>query len=235
MPMDTITRAKVSHELRKLGFGALDDPNLVPQIAFCIRSHEHFRGMLMGVVKEQREFAYRALAPHLRFTPKPLDVYEREIQEKAEREQWDIWDGTAYPKPFKVGEIESDEHRLARLAEEAIEQAEHEKAKGVLEMVCTKCTVQALFPAPKRKLAVKAAHEAGWRWTEINGTRKQWCPKHVPARATMKLTCSNCPIIQRIRVWDEQDGYRDARRLGWQFDDAKCLCPECGAKAVVVQ
>ena len=59
--------------------------------------------------------AYAALTPHLCFAAKPLEVYERGIHEKAEREQWDVihQDNPHFPQPFKVGEVESDEYRLA--------------------------------------------------------------------------------------------------------------------------
>ena len=95
------------------------------------------------------------------FTPKPLDVYERETKERAEREQWDVWNGTAYPSPFKVGEVESEEYKLQRAAQDALDAAAHEKARGVLEMVCTKCTIFQNFAAAKRKDAVKAGTFGG--------------------------------------------------------------------------
>jgi hypothetical protein len=228
-------RLRVNHELKRLGFGGLDDPKLLDQLAFFIRSHEQFRGILMSAAPDQRRLAYESLAGRLRFAPKPLDVYEREAKERAEREQWDIWDGSAYPKPFKPGEVESEEYKLARLAEEAIEDAAHEKANGVLEVCCSKCTIASYFSAPKRKAAVKAAYDAGWRWEERNGAKRTFCPDHVPGRCTMALECGACPRKARIRVWDEQDGYRDARRLGWEFTDAGTKCPRCAAKLVLVQ
>jgi len=227
-------RAKVNHALKTLGFGGLDDSGLLDQLAFFVRTHEQFRGLLMSTKPDQRRLAYESMAPRLRFAPKPLDVYECEIKEKAEREQWDIWNGTPYPSKFKPGEVETPEFRLERLAQEAIEQSAHEKAKGVLTMVCTKCTVAEQFPAEKRQDAVKRAYEGGWRWTDKNGVKKHWCPKHVPGRCTMKLTCANenCGKIQLLRVWDEQDGYALARRLGWEISDA-AKCPSCSVKLVI--
>lgn len=235
-------RIKVNNELKKLGFGGLEDPTLVKQIAFCIRTHEAFRAILMGCDLEHRNKAYHALAPNItHFTPKPLDVYERETHDRAEREQWDIWDGTAYPKPFKVGEVETEEYKLARQAEEALKQTEHEQAGGSLEMVCSKCTVAEYFPAPKRRDAVKKAHDAGWRWDERNGVKRQYCAKHVPGRCSMTLTCAAivdqasgelCGRKERLRVWDEQDGYAAARRLGWVIGDV-AKCPECALQPVM--
>jgi hypothetical protein len=229
-------RQRINHELKKSGFGGLDDPNIFAQIATLYQTHEAFRGLLMSTAPDQRRIAYESLCPHLMFTPKPLDVYEREIKEKAEREQWDVWNGTAYPQKFRVGEIESEEYRLARLAQESIEQAEHEKAKGVLSLICKKCTVRGDFPAPNRRQATKAAHDFGWRWEEKNGTKKTYCPEHVPGRCSMTLTCSReeCGKVVRLRVWDEQDGYRDARRLGWEIGDV-AVCPSCSVKHIVLQ
>jgi hypothetical protein len=157
-----------------------------------------------------------------------------EIKQKAEREQWDIWNGTAYPAKFKVGEVESEEYKLQKLAGEAIEAAAHEKAGGVLEMVCNTCTVAQNFPGERRKDAVKAAHNAGWRWDERNGTNRTFCPDHVPGRASMTLECSDCGRKDRVRVWDEQDGYAKARLAGWEITEA-AKCPRCAAKGVLVQ
>jgi hypothetical protein len=237
MPVSLDQRQKINHELKKLGFGGIDDVNLFAQIATLYKTHDSFRGLLMSTKPQERRIAYEAIRPHLCFVAKPLDVYEREIHEKAEREQWDVIhkDNPHWPQPFKVSEIETDEYKLQKIAQEAIEATEWEKAKGLLELVCTKCTLAAAFPAQHRKEAVKAAHDAGWRWEERNGVTKTYCPPHVPGRATMRLTCSLCDLTKKIRVWDEQDGYRDARRLGWEFNDEKCHCPRCAAPKVLLQ
>jgi len=237
MPVSIRERQKINHQLKKMGFGGIDDANLCAQIATLYTTHNSFRGLLMSTAKDQRRIAYEALRPHLCFLAKPLDVYEREIHEKAEREQWDVihQDNPHFPQPFKVGEIESDEYKLAKLAEDAIAARKHAEAKGMVELICTHCTIAGQFPADTRKLALKAAQDAGWRWAERNGTQKTYCPQHVPGRATMTLECSGCKIKQRRRVWDEQDGYRDARLLGWDFNEEKCLCPECAAKSVILQ
>jgi hypothetical protein len=236
-PITQIERTRINHELKKIGFGGIDDANLCSQIATLYRTHESFRGLLLSTAPDQRNIAYNALRPHLCFTAKPLDVYEREIHEKVEREQWDVIhkDNPNWPQPFKVGEIESDEYKLNRLAEEAIEADKHSKAKGVVELICTNCTLGGCFPADTRKAALKAAQSEGWRWAERNGTLKTYCPAHVPGRASMTLECSDCHLTQRHRVWDEQDGYVRARLAGWAFDDEKCLCPKCASKPVLIQ
>lgn len=229
-------RQKINHELKKLGFGGIHDALLFAQIATLYRTHDSFRGLLMSTKPEQRRIAYEALKPHLGFVAKPLDVYEREIKEKAEREQWDVIDpkNPHFPQPFKVGEVETEEYKLARLASEAIEAKEHEKAGGVLELICTKCTLTAKFPAAKRPQAQKMAHQAGWRWEERNGVTRTYCPDHVPGRASIRLQCAECPRKELFRIWDEQDGYAAARLAGWVIEEA-AKCPRCAMKGVLVQ
>lgn len=222
-------RAKVNHELKRLGFGGLDDPTLMTQFAFFVRTHEQFRGILMSVKPDERRIAYEALAPRLKFGPKPLEVYEREMKEKAEREQLPIWDGSAYPKPFKVPEIS-----LAQRAEEAIAQSMFEKQGGKLEMTCLTCNQTDHWWAKHRKQAVKMAYNAGWRWAERNGTTKHYCPQHVPGRLTMTLQCGKCEKVERLRAWDEQDGYAAARLRGWLIEEG-ATCPACSVKKLILQ
>lgn len=156
-------RGKINHKLKKLGFGGLDDPNTFAQIATLYRTHDAFRGLLMSTAPDQRRIAYEALKPHLCFRPKELGEYERETKERAEREQWDVYDGTAYPKPFKVAEIESEEYKLAKTAEKFIAQAEAESAaKGHLTLECSKCTFVEKFPGTTRVDASIRARQAGW-------------------------------------------------------------------------
>lgn len=236
MPISLDERQKVNHQLKKLGFGGIEDVNLFSQIGTLYKTHESFRGLLMSTRPAERRIAYEAIRPHLCFVAKPLDVYEREIHEKAEREQWDVIhkDNPHWPQPFKVSEVESEEYKLQKLAEDAIDANAHEKDKGVMIFVCTHCTIAGHFPAQTRKLARKAAQDAGWRWAEKNGVLKTYCPAHVPGRATMTLECTACEKKTRMRVWDEQDGYRDARRLGWEINDG-AKCPTCVTKLVLVQ
>ncbi len=215
-------RIKISHRLKQVGFGGIDDPNLFAQIATLYKNHNSFRGLLMSTAPDQRRIAYECLRGHLSFTPKPLDVYEREIKEKAEREQWDTWDGTAYPKHFK-------KPTLSELAEKAIKENVFE-AKGGLEVVCSHCLTTKVFRGRNRKEAERDFHSDGWR----TDGRKDYCPEHIPSRLTMTLRCSgeNCEVEQQIRAWDEQDGYTKARLSGWVIEDA-AMCPECSAKKLI--
>ena len=156
-------RQEISHKLKQMGFGGLDDANLFAQIATLYRTHDSFRGLLMSTHPEQRRIAYESLKPHLCFEPKPLEVYERETKDRAEREQWDVYDGTAYPKPFKVGEVESEEYKLRKTAEAVITQSEREnQAKGWLTLKCVRCTKEERFPGLTRVDASIKARDAGW-------------------------------------------------------------------------
>lgn len=159
-------RSKINHELKKLGFGGIDDPNLFAQIGTLYKTHESFRGLLMSTKPEERRIAYDAIRPHLSFVAKPLDVYEREIHEKAEREQWDVIhkDNPHWPQPFKVGEVESEEYKLARLAEEAIAEDTIQRAtKGFLTLNCKRCAKEERFPGETRVAAAIFARQSGWR------------------------------------------------------------------------
>jgi hypothetical protein len=217
-------RQRVNHELKKMGFGGLEDSRMLEQIATLYTTHDAFRGLLMSTAPDQRRIAYESLKPHLAFVAKPLDQYEREIHERAEREQWDVYDGTAYPKPFKVGEVESDEYRLHKAAAAAIQQNLHEKEKG-LHLTCAKCTRVETFKAPTRKQADKDSHLAGWR----SDGKKNWCQNCVPARGTFTIECQACDRVDRIRAWDPQDAYAAARLVGWVIENA-CTCASCAMK-----
>lgn len=217
-------RRRLSHELQRMGLASLEDPALLQQLATIYNTHEKFRGMLMSVTPEKRAEAYNALRSRLCFQPKPLDVYEAEMRLIAEQKQLDIWDGTAYPKPFKVGEVETPQGRLERLASEAIRESAFEKTGRQLTLTCIKCTKVANFPARIRKDAERDSHNAGWR----SDGRRDFCPECVPTRCTMAIECTQCQHVDRIRAWDEQDGYARARLAGWEIADA-ATCPRCVA------
>ena len=176
-------RNKINHKLKQLGFGGLEDRNLYAQIATLYRTHDSFRGLLMSTAVDQRRVAYEALKPHLCFTPKSLSDYEMETKLKAEEEQWDVFDGTAYPKPFEVANI-----TLEKKAEMAIDQeSKATKTCGYLSMVCSYCLTQGTFVGETRKDAAKEAVKAGWR------------PRYKKADAEKKVVDSLCPKCVKAR------------------------------------
>jgi hypothetical protein len=159
-------RSKINHELKKLGFGGIDDANLFAQMALIYKTHDMFRGLLMATAQDQRRIAYEAMKPHLCFEAKPLADYEAEFKLKVEVEQWDVIDpGNKYfPQPFKVGEIQSEEYKLARLAEEAIAEDTIQRAtKGFLTLNCKRCAKEERFPGETRVSAAIFARQSGWR------------------------------------------------------------------------
>ncbi len=225
MPRAVSKKGEIDRELRKLGFGGLDDPNLVVGLAFYIRDEVQLRGMLFAVLPEERRRAYEALRPHLRFKVKPLDVYEAEMKDLAERQQLPQYDKrTGELIPMKVGEVNLD-----LLATEAIKQNRHEKQGGLM-LSCAKCTTQMIFRAKLRKEAEKDSHQRGWR----SDGRENWCPECVPSRCTLNLECFDCRKKDEIRAFDQTDGYAAARLRGWVIEDA-AVCSTCAMKRVTVQ
>ena len=146
-------RTRINHELKKLGFGGIEDRNLFAQIATLYKTHESFRGLLMSTQPDQRRIAYEAIRPHLCFVAKPLDVYEREIHEKAEREQWDVIheDNPHWPQPFKVSEIETDEYKLQKLAAGSHRNLRAGEIQGRAGNGVPHLSVAEHFPAAKRR------------------------------------------------------------------------------------
>jgi hypothetical protein len=173
-----MSRSAVDRELRKLGFGGLDDPNLVPQIAFCIRNHEQFRSQLMSVEPGKRHLAYTQLRPHLRFQAKPLDVYEAEMKLLAEQQQLPtLREGEIYPTPFKPATLE--ERATAALAPEKQKAHPDEvlTRSKTLTLICANCLKEESFHSWSRILAELKATDAGW-YSEGD---KSWCKEHKPS------------------------------------------------------
>lgn len=187
-----MSRTAISGELKKAGFGGLDDPNIVQQLAFCVRDHEHLRSLLSAMAPEKRNLAYQQLRPHLRFQAKPLDVYISEMREDAERRKLPIID--------ERGElVEFDDYHdkkapLEVLAQEAIRQNEKEKnPKGTLELVCNRCTKVELIPAKNKAEAYQGSRLLGWKYIMVSGRSSEFhkspqmrevaiCPECVEAR-----------------------------------------------------
>jgi hypothetical protein len=67
--------ARINRYLEMRGLGRLDDPGLLSQFAFLVQDHDHLRSLLVACEPENRGAMYQALAPHLRFRAKALDVY----------------------------------------------------------------------------------------------------------------------------------------------------------------
>lgn len=151
-------KKKVNAELKRLGFGGLEDKNLLDQMAVCVRDHRHFRGILLSVPPEQRKIAYEQLSPRLLFKPKTLEAYEIEGKQNAEQMQV----ATCENGGMIVKDFKSDVSiGLNKRAEDAIKRAD---AEGQLTFDCSRCTRSDSFPAQDRLEGIADARRAGWRF-----------------------------------------------------------------------
>jgi hypothetical protein len=178
MPQSKVERARVNQHLRAHGLGDLNDPTLLDQLAFLIRSHEKFSEMLMRVTPEERANAYRALAPRLRFfKPNTLEQYELEAKQKAE--SLPVYDNktlaVTMPGEAKVsGDMreaitgktleERREAERVKAAENAIaEDWGKSTARGRLEIFCSKCMFGTTVYAKDRSDAYLTLLANGWK------------------------------------------------------------------------
>lgn len=174
----------LNHQLKKIGFGGLEDPQLVHQLAFCVRDHEHFRKILAVVEPDKRLIAYQTMRPHLNFEAWPLDRYIIAAKQEAEELQ--------LPVTLKDGSVvaykdyHEDRPSLEVLAERAIKQAEEEKLHKALILTCSKCTYVQRFPAHDTIAAYASAKKAGWVFskTDVDGTEKEIA------------VCPTCPAVR---------------------------------------
>jgi hypothetical protein len=189
-------RKKVNHQLKKLGFGGLDDPEIVHQLAFCIRDHDHLKQLLFAAVPvEQRTLAYETLRPHLNFTPRSLSQYQIEIEQQMEREQTPVQLRDGSIVDFK--NFHGEKPSIEVMAEEAINQAGRRAladgnyprvtlrpapAEGILTLTCAKCTGEEEFRSLDRIVAAAEAVKKGWVFTMQNEKEISICPKCPAAR-----------------------------------------------------
>jgi hypothetical protein len=165
--MAVLEQAKVNRELQRLGLGHLKDPNLIANMAYLVRDHAHFRGILMHMPMPDRKEAYDCLAPKLRFKAKSLEDYEIEARYLAEKNQLPQYNpSTLEAKEWgsrNVGREEVIQPKLERIAEESINRdLREEQAKIQNTLVCHKCTQVKQFRMKTRRTLFKIAAEAGW-------------------------------------------------------------------------
>jgi hypothetical protein len=165
----TSEQQKVDRALKTRGFGGLDDPKIMQQLAFLVRDHAHFRKILIVLEPKKRYECYTALSPYLRFRPKPLDDYIVEAKELAGREH----QKAAY-------EAQSE---LDLMAQDAIRRAQAiEEGKGLLKLTCRTCERSESFSGHSPEDAYSAARVEGWRRISegVNGARIEehfLCPR----------------------------------------------------------
>lgn len=158
-------REMLNAALKRNGFAGEEDPRaLLDQIAVHIEDHDDFRRLLWKTEPEQRTNAYYALASRLRFKPLPLDDYLMQSRNWASER----YSHSATGKPLEM------------VAEQAINRADMQGIKGVLTVVCVRCTTEAKFPGATQVDAVIAARNAGWVYDGVND--KEICPKCAAAK-----------------------------------------------------
>lgn len=169
----------VNKELQRLGFGTLKDHNLFDQMAMVIRDHQHFRRLLMSVEQGQRHIAYEALAAKLRFKAKPLEDYEIESRTLAEQNQLPHYDPrTLAVTGWKPQEIQTQEFKLAKVAEQAIDRDLREaQATQSCKLACFRCTYEQSFRVKKRSIMPKVARDHGWTFPARDRAMCRACSK----------------------------------------------------------
>lgn len=174
----------INRKLRKLGFSSLGEKELIAQMGVCVRDHDHFRSLMINVEPAKRTIAYEALRAHLRFTPKPLEVYLSEAAQQAEAQKLPVWDEKNHTITDYSNYHGSGRPQIEVLAERAIKTAElQRKAKGNLILTCQKCTVQGIYPALDRIGAYAFAVKDGWVFEKGADDKEQ-------------AICPNCPAVR---------------------------------------
>lgn len=169
---------QVNRELQRLGLGHLKDPNLMDQMAYLVRDHAHFRHMLMHMPVPDRHEAYKCLAPKLRFKAWPLEDYEIESKQEAEKLQLPEYD----PKTLEAREwgsrnVETPEFKaqprsvLDEAAEKSIARDLREAGSQFqLTLVCFLCTFEQKWRMKRKTSGHKLAKNDGWTFTD-NGKK----------------------------------------------------------------
>ena len=178
----------INHELRKNGFASLDEAeHLIPQLAFCVRDDRHLRSLINDCEPENRGAMYNALAPNLRFKPRPLDVYLAEIALDAEIRQLPTIGPGGQLLEFKPAELRSSEPTVEQSIAAAVDEV---IAKEHLHAVCLLCTRETVVDGITKEDAVRQLRKAGWRM----GFKRKDDPLAEPESVEI------CPLCVRARA-----------------------------------
>ena len=179
-------REQVNRVLSDNGIPSLDeDPSvLMAMIAKQIHTHRDLRNFLFTRVDVQmRGIALETLRPWLSFTPCPMDTYEAQVKEEAERKQMPTLseDGLKVI-PFSTAAVNSQDEKATEVV-----------ATECVKLTCSKCTREGTFFADTYVGAMIKAREAGWVRDLVLG--RESCPK--------------CPAVRERAVKSSQDGAAD--------------------------
>jgi hypothetical protein len=177
----------INHALRSRGLASLSEgPALVAQLAMFVRDDAHFRALINACEPEERGHLYDALAPNVRFKPRPLADYLIELAQDAERRQLPTIGEDGRFRAFHRPEIQSEPASDAAIATNAVAES---VAKERLHVICLLCTRGDVFRGVTQEDAVHELRAAGWRMgfkcRKEDGERDQVeiCPRCVKKRA----------------------------------------------------
>jgi len=162
------TKAFVDRQLRRFGVHSINDA--IAALARTIRDHKHLETFLTSIDSQQdRQDVYESIRPHLRFTPKPLDVYVASAGQMAEREQLPILGEDGKLHAFKPAQD---------VRSQAQETLDRYMAEKTLTLTCYKCLAEDTFYALNDETKVDVtirARKAGWVYDIAKD--KEICPK----------------------------------------------------------
>jgi hypothetical protein len=233
-------KAQINRELQRLGLGKLSDPKLFDQMAFLVRDHDHFRGMLMHETPDVRKQMYDCLSPRLRFKAKPLEDYIADSKRIAEEKQLPQYN----PKNLELREIRpyhftseefQEAEKLRREAEAFVtSMREPETATGICSG-CGKEYERAFLNTGRRAPDDGRCSECGPVPRSVLDEKAEELIardlRDAGAKYQLQLDCSICTYHQNIRVKRKPAAYKVAKEYGWTFPEpGKALCFACSKK-----
>ena len=106
--MNNSLKHRINKYLGEHGIAQIEDaPQLLMQLGFLVRSHEHLRQLLVACDPDNRAAMYDSLTPNLRFKAKPLDAYIAESGQQAESRQLPTVGPCGTFAPFRVPEVKT--------------------------------------------------------------------------------------------------------------------------------
>src|SRR4051794_18689680 len=168
-------RKTINNYLGNRGLSTLENPQgLCQQLGFLVEDDAHFRQILNKCEPAERRNCYEALRPHLRFMPKPLDVYVAELGMEAEIRQLPTVDNDGKFHAFRTQTIQTEEAAIADVIQDTVEAA---ISKLHLTVTCRGCTKEETFHGGTRADVIYKLRAAGWTWgVDPAGEGLEICP-----------------------------------------------------------
>lgn len=169
--MNNDDRRKLETSLIRSGFKGINDPELIPELAKLIPSHEVLRALLNECSRLERGAMLQAIAPHLSFAAETVEWYEnRSAEQFAQHEE--------SRRRIIVGDKQFDQV--------CKELATH----VVIELKCSKCPAVKNYAGTSPLGAVILARQDGW--ARERATNKEVCPKCECVDRTKRRKCPGC-------------------------------------------